>query len=181
MKHSLKMMAILLVSNYSIASYTVHIPLEITQSGSLPDGSIKFVDPSSPTNPWTPLKCLFQFSFLAIPLPFPLSLANLQSLNTQKYETFVSWTELWCRITSFLYSNPLSQVEHLWGRVWECWCLLDEGSVSDEEGEEMRDGEVVLSYLYSWVLVNDLWQLRCWQFMRCDGGFGVKGNEGQGV
>lgn len=51
MKNILKMIAVLLVSNYSIASYTVHMPLETTQSGSLPDGSIKFVDPSSPTNP----------------------------------------------------------------------------------------------------------------------------------
>ena len=54
MKHSLRMMAILLVSNYSIASYTVHIPLEIPQSGALPDGSIQFVDPLAPNNPTSP-------------------------------------------------------------------------------------------------------------------------------
>jgi hypothetical protein len=54
MKNILKMTTILLVSNCAIASYTAHIPLEITQAGSLPDGSIQFIDPANPTNPNPP-------------------------------------------------------------------------------------------------------------------------------
>lgn len=54
MKKILEMTAFLLVSNCSIASYTVQIPLEITKSGPLPDGSIQFIDPSAPNNPTAP-------------------------------------------------------------------------------------------------------------------------------
>lgn len=48
------MTAILLVSNSSIAGYTVNIPLEINKFGSLPDGSIQFGTPSNPSSPNEP-------------------------------------------------------------------------------------------------------------------------------
>ena len=58
MNNILKMTALLLVSNCVMAEYTVNIPLEISKSGALPDGSINFGTPSTtpnnPTNPTEP-------------------------------------------------------------------------------------------------------------------------------